>query len=132
MERKMSSRHRPERRARSRSGAALLEALVALTILATAGAAIVVFATDAFRAVVLARAADAEVRRANALLEAVTLWPREDLDRHLGDRAQGPFRMVIQRPVPTLYTVVLTDSTRRRQILRTAIYRSERQQEVRP
>lgn len=121
----------PERRARRRSGAALLEALVALTILAVAGAAIVAFATDASRAVVLAREADAELRRANALLEAAALWPREDLDRHLGDRAQGPFRMEIQRPFPSLYTVLLTDSTRRRQLLRTAIYRPEHQQEAR-
>lgn len=106
-----------------RHGAALLEALVALTILAMAGASIVELATESSRALARARATEAELRRANALFNAVALWPREDLDRHLGDRAQGPWRMLVQRPMPTLYTVQLLDSARRREILRTTLYR---------
>jgi len=107
------------------AGAAIFEVLVALTILATAAASIVGFANDAARTVRRARDAEAEMRTGSALLDAVALWPREDLDRHLGDRAQGPFRMRVTRPTTTLYSVVLTDSTGARELLRTAVYRPE-------
>ena len=103
----------------------LLEAIVALTILAVAGGAVVALATDSVRAVERAAAADAATRKASALLDAVALWSREDLDRHLGAREQGSWRMIVDRPTPTLYTVVLTDSSGTRVLLRTALYRAE-------
>src|SRR4051812_27860933 len=89
-------RHRP------RTGVVLLEAIVATTILAIAGAAVVALASDSARAVDRARAADAATRRASALLDAVALWPREDLDRHLGAREEGAWRLIVHRPAPTL------------------------------
>lgn len=104
-------------------GAALLEVLVALTILATVGATIVAFAAETGRALVRARETEREVRAASALLDAVALWPRTDLDRHLGDRAQGPWRMRVDRPAPTVYTIAITDSTPAREILHTTLYR---------
>ena len=110
---------------RRRSGVALLEALIALAILGIAGVSIVVFAIDAGRTVQRAREADGEIRRAGALFDAVALWPRADLDRHLGSRPQGPWRLRVDRPLPTLYTVVLTDSTEAREILRTSLYRPD-------
>lgn len=109
----------------ARNGAALLEALVALTILATAAASIVAFATDSARTVRHARDAEIQVRRASALLDAIALWPREDLDRHLGQRQEGPFRLYIARVMPALYLVVLSDSSGGRELLRTTIYRPE-------
>jgi type II secretory pathway pseudopilin PulG len=115
------------RRARrsARVGAVLLEVLVALTILSTAGAALIAMTVDAMRAVERARAADAELQRANAFFNAVALWPREDLDRHLGDRHQGKWIMRVDRPGSDLYVVELRDSTRRRVLLRTSLYRPE-------
>src|SRR6185437_13705902 len=65
-----------------------------------------------------------EVIVAIALLEAVSLWPRADLDRHLGDRAEGRWDLRIDRPSPTLYTVVLRDSTTRSVLIATSIYRA--------
>ena len=65
------------------------------------------------------------MRDASALLEAVALWPRADLDRHLGDRPQGAWRMQVDRPTPTLYVIVLADSTNRRELLRTTLYRPQ-------
>jgi type II secretory pathway pseudopilin PulG len=107
-----------------RQGAALLEVLVALTILATAGAVVAAFASEAMSTIRRAREREAEMRRASALFDAVALWPREDLDRHLGDRQQGPWRLQVGRPVPTLYTVILRDSSGAREILRTAMHRA--------
>src|SRR5688500_8489510 len=98
-------------RMRERRGAVLLEAIAALTILATAGAAIVAMAAQSARAVEHARVADTESLRASSFLDAVYLWPREDLDRHLGVREQGSWLMAVDRPARHLYVVTLADST---------------------
>jgi type II secretory pathway pseudopilin PulG len=111
------------RRSSPRNGVVLLEVLVGLAILGTAGAAMAALALGASDTVRRAQRADDEMRRASALLEAVALWPREDLDRHLGVRAQGEWSMHVGHPVPALYTVSLTDSTGAHELLRTALFR---------
>ena len=115
----------PSFRLHGRAGSTLLEVIVALTILATAGLAAVTGTREAMHAVQHAREADRDRIRASAFLEVVALWPREDLDQRLGDRPQGPWRLRIDRPLPTLYEVTLSDSARRRAILRTSLYRPE-------
>lgn len=107
-----------------RAGAALLEAVVALLILSTACVSATAMAATFTRTAVKARELDTEVRRAGALMDAASLWTRDDLDRRLGERRQGAWRMRIDRPVPTLYTVVLADSTGV-ELLRTALFRAE-------
>jgi hypothetical protein len=116
----------------ARGGTALLEVMVALTILTVAGVSTVAMANQATVAVMQARAADGETQRASEFLDAVALWPRDDLDRHLGDRREGAWILTIDRPFPTLYTVVLSavpDSAHRqplpRELLRTVLYRPE-------
>jgi hypothetical protein len=108
-----------------RHGAVLLEAIVALVILAVAGTAAVTLVGQSADAVRRARLADEEVREAGAFLHAVALWPREDLDRRLGERPQGRWKLIVQRPTPTLYEVVLTDSAVEHEVLRTTLYRPE-------
>jgi Cys-tRNA synthase (O-phospho-L-seryl-tRNA:Cys-tRNA synthase) len=103
----------------------LLEALVALVILATAGATIVTMVAESAHAVHRVREAEGEMRRANAFLSAVSLWSREDLDRHLGDRAQGVWLMRVDRQTPTLYVTTLTDTATHRELLRTSLFRPE-------
>ncbi len=90
-----------------RRGTTLLEVLVALVIIATAVVGAATLAAEAGRATARVRARDVALRRASAFLDAVALWPREDLDRHLGERGEGPWRLRIGRPVPTLYDVTL-------------------------
>jgi type II secretory pathway pseudopilin PulG len=103
----------------------LLEVLIALAVLATAAAAILGLASQSWQAVQSARAADQSMTEASAFLDAVTLWPREDLDRHLGERAQTPWRMRVDRSTPTLYVVSLADSSGRDTLLLTSLYRPE-------
>jgi type II secretory pathway pseudopilin PulG len=103
----------------------LLEAIVALVILAVAGTAAVTLVGQSTDAVRRARIADAEMRKASAFFHAVALWTRDDLDRRLGQRPQGPWKLLVQRPTPTLYEVVLTDSAVTREILRTTLFRPE-------
>ena len=110
---------------RVRHGVVLLEAIVAMTILAIVGAAVVALAADSAGAIERAAAADTVTMRASDLLDAVALWPREDLDRHLGTRDEGPWLMTVGRPSPTLYTVSLADSTDHRVLLATVLFRAE-------
>jgi type II secretory pathway pseudopilin PulG len=108
-----------------RRGAVLLEAMVALVILTVAGTSAVTLVAQSADAVRRARVAEEETRRADAFLHAVSLWTRDDLDRRLGDRPQGPWRLEVQRPSPTLYRVVLRDGGDGRTLLRTALFRPE-------
>ena len=110
---------------RPRSGMTLLEVLVALSILGVAGAATIGLTTESWRAIRTAREADGSLREASAFFDAVASWPRDDLDRHLGDRGQGPWRMRVDRPTPTLYVVTLVDSSSGVTILETSLFRPE-------
>ncbi len=109
----------------SRPGAALLEVIVALTILATSGATVVTLMAQSSHAVRRARETETELRRASALFDAVALWTRDDLDRHLGSRRQGPWMMHVDRTAQTLYSVALTDSLGARDLLNTTLFRPE-------
>ncbi len=107
------------------AGAALLEVMAAITLLAVAGVAAVSTAAEAGRAVERARDADRGTREAGAFLDAVALWTRDDLDRRLGERPQGRWKLHVDRPDRELYTVVLADSLTGAEILRTALFRPE-------
>jgi prepilin-type N-terminal cleavage/methylation domain-containing protein len=108
-----------------RHGFALLEVLVSLVILVTAGATVVSLAAETGQAVRRARDAETELRPAVAFFAAVTLWPRDDLDRHLGTHPQGPWRLRVDRVATTLYTLTRTDSLGSRPLLRTVVFRPE-------
>ena len=103
----------------------LLETLIALVILCVAGLAMLTLARETSRTLVRALADDAEMRRASALLDAVTLWSREDLDRHLGTRQQGSWLMHVDRDEESLYYISLRDSTDRHELLQTTLYRPQ-------
>ena len=111
------------RRPSAQSGIVLLEVLVALAILGIIATAATTLSAAAGDAVRRARAADQDIEGASALLDAVALWPREDFDRRLGARRQGPFWMYVLRVYPTLYEVELRDSTRTKLLLQTAVFR---------
>ena len=109
----------------ARRGAVLLEAMVALLIMSTAGLAASAIVSSAAVAVRRAHTAGVEAAQASAFFEAVTLWTREDFDRRLGARPQGPWVLHIERPVPTLYVLRLTNVQTGVELLRTAAYRPE-------
>jgi hypothetical protein len=115
----------PDQRAQRRDGVALLEAIVALTIVTVAVLSAVTMVRQGVETVRRAEAAEVVTTRASAFMEAIVLWPRADLDRHLGNRAEGPWRLDITRPTGTLYLVALSDSGSGRELIRTAIYRPE-------
>jgi type II secretory pathway pseudopilin PulG len=108
---------------RPRQGVALLEVLVAITILGTAGLALVTLSIDASRTVERAAISEAGTERASDLFDHVAQWDRTDLDRHLGDHTQGPWRLEVQRTTSTLYSLRLRDSTGLHAIIATTLYR---------
>ena len=126
-----SQRTRRGRHLTPAPGTALLEVIVAITILTVAGLSAAVMANQSVAAVTQARDADNDTRRAGRFLDAVALWPRTDLDRHLGDRREGNWILTITRPYATLYVVALrttgdsAHSAISRELVRTTIYRPE-------
>ena len=116
---------RADRSMRRRAGAVLLEAIIALAILAIAGTATTSMIVESSETVAHAEQAERALQQASDFMDDVAVWPRADLDRHLGDRPEGAWRLRVDRPWPTLYTVVLTDSASGAVLLTTALYRPE-------
>lgn len=112
-------------RARHRAGAILLEVMAGLAVLAMVGSTAAWMCSEAIRLVRAAREAELETRNASRLLSAVSLWPAEDLDRHLGSTPQGPWRLHVNRLRPDLYEVAVTDTVHGRVLLRTALFRPD-------
>jgi type II secretory pathway component PulK len=110
---------------KTRRGAVLLEALIALAVLGTVGSAAAWSATESLRAVGHIHEREQAQRKAGRLLTAISLWPRADLDRHLGTSIQGPWRLRIDRPLVTIYDVSLIDTLSNAVLIRTSLYRED-------
>jgi type II secretory pathway pseudopilin PulG len=115
---------RCRRRFGSRAGVALLEAVVALTVLGMVASSAAWMASELLATTTRAAAADQEMRKAANLLAAVSLWSDADLGRHLGRSAQGSFTLVITPRGRTLYDVALIDRTSNGVLATTTLYRS--------
>jgi type II secretory pathway pseudopilin PulG len=108
-----------------RRGMVLLEVIIALTIFMIAGLSAVVWVRQTLLTVDHAQAAVEEMTAASDYLDRIALWPQEDLDRHLGARREGPWVAQIGRLTPTIYEVVIGDSSSAEPLLRTWLYRAE-------
>lgn len=106
-----------------RRGAALLEVIIAMTVLSVSGAALIGLLRGAARVVHVAESSEVEMRAANNFINAVSLWSRAELDQRLGSREQGPWILEITRTQATLYRIVLTDSLGKSAIVETVLFR---------
>lgn len=111
--------HRPRR------AMTLLEVLVALAILASAALAMLGMASQSWHAVRTAEEAERSLEEASAFLDAVALWPSDELDQRLGERRQYPWRLRIDRPARSLYVATLVDSSGSDTLLVTSLFRPE-------
>jgi type II secretory pathway component PulJ len=109
----------------SEKGTALLEVIIALTILTVAALSTVAWVNQAADAFTRTSAAAAETEAASEYLDRIALWTSEDLDRHLGARKQGNWTVTVERPTAPLYVVTITDAANARTILSTTLYRPE-------
>jgi len=111
---------------RNERGVALLEVLVALVILATAGIALVELVGYGMRGERQARLREGTLADEERLLTALTLLKRNELDQRIGQRQIGEFIVDVQRPEPTLYRIALTlQQSPHVEDLVTVVYRRE-------
>ena len=98
---------------------------MALSVLAIAAVSLVEVVLQAQHAVNDVSQRTSEMLQANSFLESVALWPRADLDLHLGRRREGSFDLIIERMSPTLYHVALArhEGVAERQLLSTILPR---------
>ena len=108
---------------RLRCGSVLLEPLVALLVVVVAGLAALSAVAGLRDTTGAYLQREREIGAASAFLDAVSLWPTAELNRRLGEHAQGPFLLSIARPEETVYVVQLSDRVWHRRILWTALYR---------
>lgn len=94
---------------RDNRGMTLLEILVALAVVATAGVSLVAALGATARAQRSAELAERTTAEASRVLAAVSLLSRADLDRRLGLRAIGRFEVGVQRPEPALYRIAIAE-----------------------
>lgn len=104
-------------------GTALLESLIALLVVGLAGTSLLALASACLDRTRRADEADRASAAASALLDAVSLWSRDELEQRLGQRAQNPFKLDVQERTPGLFDVVVLDSTGAHRLLTTRLHR---------
>ncbi len=104
-------------------GFGLLEALVGIVLLGLISTGALWTSGEILRSVGRMHATEMEIHGAGQLLAAVSLWPVEDLDRHLGATDQDGARLTIERPQPFLYHVRIEDGSSRALLLESWIFR---------
>lgn len=95
--------------ARGERGAALLEVLIALVLITTAGLGTVGLLDGALRAERDIDAVETLQRHANKLLQAYSLLSRGDLDQRIGQQEIGPLLVRVSRPQRVLYRVSVSE-----------------------
>ncbi len=111
---------------RNERGVVLLEVLVAVVILATAGIGLVELLGSGLRAEHDARLREATLATEERLLSALTLLTRAEFDQRIGRRQLGEFVVDVQRPERTLYRIaVIQTQSLQVEDLVTVVYRAE-------
>ena len=111
---------------RDKRGVALLEVLVAVVVLATAGMMLVECVGAGLRGERDARAREATLAAEERLLTAHTLLRRTELDQRIGRHVIGEFIVDVQRPEATLYRIaMLQQQSPQMEDLVTVVYRAE-------
>ncbi|HVH10984.1 MAG TPA: type II secretion system protein [Gemmatimonadales bacterium] len=95
---------------RADRGVALVETLVALAILSSAGLALLDLVTAGVRAERDARERERVLAVEERVLSALTLLKREEFDRRLGRHPIGELLVDIERPERTLYRVAVAEA----------------------
>lgn len=109
---------------RNERGVALLEVLIAVVVLATAGVALVELVGAGLRGEHEAQEREQTLAAEERVLAAMTLLNRTELDQRIGRRLVGEFIVDVQRPERTLYRIaVLQQQSAHVEDLVTVVYR---------
>jgi hypothetical protein len=111
---------------RNDRGVVLLEVLVAVMILSTAGIGLVELVGAGLRAERDARLRETTLATEERLLAALTLLNGKEFDQRIGRRRIGEFIVDVQRPERTLYRIaLLQEQSPQVEDLVTVVYRAE-------
>jgi len=111
---------------RNERGVVLLEVLVAVVILATAGIGLVELVGFGMHTEREARLRETTLATEERLLSALTLLTRRELDQRIGHRRIGEFIVDVQRPERTLYRIaLLQEQSPQVEDLVTVVYRRD-------
>ena len=111
---------------RNDAGVILLEVIVAITLLAVAGTAVVSLLSAAVRQQDLLARRETTMLTAYRTLAALTLLRRAELDRRLGRHPADRFIAEVSRPEPTLYRLaLLLSDTASIEMLTTVVHRPD-------
>ena len=107
-------------------GLTLVEAMVAMAILAGAGTSLVAALDAGIRSEHQTRLRETALLSADRVLAALTLLTRTELDRRLGRHPLGEFIIEVQRPDRTLYRIAVAEARAPQvEMLVTVVYRRE-------
>jgi hypothetical protein len=105
-----------------RSGAALLDVLVAATVLATAGVALVGHAAELSSALASREAREMEVWRAASLLTSLAILRPVELRARVGIHVEAGFRLQVMESHPGLFSVRVLAFDSEALVLETMLY----------
>jgi hypothetical protein len=109
-----------------RAGVALVEVLIALVILASAGVSTIGYVAEVVHDRVLTEEREREVVRAEQLLIAHALLSRQELEQRIGPRTVGAHVVHVERPLPGLFRISVADASRPLvELIVTVVFRSE-------
>jgi hypothetical protein len=91
-------------------GVALLEVLVALTLLAWGGVSLLAVLAALTGDLHRRRVVERQIEVADRVLAAAALLDRRDLDRRIGTQLVGGLLLRVQRPEPRLYRLSVADT----------------------
>ena len=112
--------------ARNRKGMILIDALLAVAILSSAGVAFVTLLVSTLEFHGRVHEREIELGRAERILTATTLLTRSELEQRIGMRPAGDFAIWVDRPEPRLFRVGVAPLARpEAELLATLVYRGE-------
>jgi len=106
-------------------GAVLLEVLVGIVLLTTAGLAMVASIGQTITTARDVHEREEDTRSASSALESIELWPRAALDERQGRTRFRRFDMEVERLTSHLYRVAIVDTLRGVTLLETSLYRPD-------
>ncbi len=110
---------------RPRRGAALVETVIAIVLLAFAGVGMVALLGQTMGTVHQMRHREGEIADAGGAMDRMAAWTRADLEARAGETRWGAWKLQVSEPAEHLFDVSLRDTLTGAELLRTALYRPD-------
>ncbi|HXT16503.1 MAG TPA: hypothetical protein VN706_12775 [Gemmatimonadaceae bacterium] len=112
-------------RASNRPGLALVEVLIAIVVLASAGTGLITLLGQTAKSIATTRASERSIDRASALLERLVVWDGPMLVAHEGPSNVDSLVLTVTPVGRALFDVSVAGSDATPPLLRTTLYRPD-------